>query len=206
MSRTNRGGVHLPNALTREAYTEVIASLADAAAVSQGLLEIDAAAGSSPVALDAEDGRAFVLRFTGTLSADKTFTIPATETAAVFIAVNDTAGFNIVIKVAGEAGPGVTVANGESALCFHDDTNMRSLTVGGAGSGGFAASGTAALSAGTTTVSTAAIGPGSVVLLTGQDGGVTGSLYVSARNAGVDFTITSTNGADGGNVGWAIVA
>lgn len=65
--------------------------------------------------------------------------------------------------------------------------------------------GTATLSSGTVTVSTALVTANSRIILTGQDNNATGNLRVSARNAGVDFTITSSDGAASGVVAYEIV-
>jgi hypothetical protein len=65
--------------------------------------------------------------------------------------------------------------------------------------------GTCTLTAGACTVSTALVTANSRVMLTGQDNNVTGALRVSARSAGVSFTITSSVGADTGVVAWEII-
>ena len=67
--------------------------------------------------------------------------------------------------------------------------------------------GTVTLVGGTATVSTSKVKNTSVILLTVQGGTLTnvGSPYVSARIAGVSFTITSTNGSDVSNVGWLLL-
>lgn len=60
---------------------------------------------------------------------------------------------------------------------------------------------------GTVTVSNTVVTANSRIFLTCNDpnGGTPGSEYVSARNAGADFTITSTNVLDTCNVSWMIV-
>lgn len=63
--------------------------------------------------------------------------------------------------------------------------------------------GTAVLVAGTIVVASAGVTATSVILLTSQvPGGVPGFLQVSARTAGVSFTILSSNGADTSTVGF----
>ncbi|NUR38809.1 MAG: hypothetical protein HOV73_01815 [Streptomyces sp.] len=55
----------------------------------------------------------------------------------------------------------------------------------------------AVLVAGTVVVANTSVTAATEVMLTTQiPGGTPGSLYVSARNPGVSFTVTSTNGAD----------
>lgn len=65
--------------------------------------------------------------------------------------------------------------------------------------------GTAALTAGAVTVSTTAVTANTRIQLTSQaDGGTPGFLRVSARTAGVSFTITSSNAADTSTVAWLL--
>ena len=64
--------------------------------------------------------------------------------------------------------------------------------------------GVATLVSGTVTVPNTAVTAGSRILLTAQDNSSTGALRVSARTAGVSFTITSSNGADSGVVAYQI--
>lgn len=72
--------------------------------------------------------------------------------------------------------------------------------------GSNAAMGTATLVAGTVTVSNTLVTANSRVFLTGQNAGTAqGSLYISARSAGVSFTITSTNASDDRSVAYMIV-
>lgn len=66
--------------------------------------------------------------------------------------------------------------------------------------------GATALTAGAATVSTTAVTANSRIQLTSQvDGGTPGFLRVSARTAGVSFTITSSSGTDTSTVAWLIV-
>lgn len=64
--------------------------------------------------------------------------------------------------------------------------------------------GTAVLSSGTVTVSSTIVTANSRILLTAQDNNTTGALRVSARSAGVSFTITSSVGTDSGVVAYQI--
>lgn len=65
--------------------------------------------------------------------------------------------------------------------------------------------GVAALVAGSVTVSTTAVTANSRIRLDGQNSsGTAGALTVSARTAGVSFTITSTSGSDTRQVAWEI--
>lgn len=72
------------------------------------------------------------------------------------------------------------------------------------GGGPSLARGNATLSGGTVTVLSAFVGATSQIMLTGQDDNVSGSLRVSSRIVGVNFTIASSNGADSGVVGWVL--
>ncbi len=65
--------------------------------------------------------------------------------------------------------------------------------------------GTATLTGGTVTVANTSITVNSRIILTGQDNNVTGALRVSARSAGVSFTITSSAGTDSGVVAWQVI-
>lgn len=75
----------------------------------------------------------------------------------------------------------------------------------GLGGGVITAKGTVVMAAGVAVVVSNKTLIDSIILLTGQEPGVNGTLYVNGRTPGVGFTIGSTNGADGGNVGWAIL-
>lgn len=66
--------------------------------------------------------------------------------------------------------------------------------------------GTATLVAGTVTVSTASVTASSIIMLTGQNSsGTHGELTVSAKSAGVSFTITSNSALDTRLIGYTIV-
>ena len=65
--------------------------------------------------------------------------------------------------------------------------------------------GTAVLVGGTVTVANTSVTADTRIFLTSQvDGGTPGFLRVSARNAGTDFTITSSTGADTSTVAWVM--
>ena len=64
---------------------------------------------------------------------------------------------------------------------------------------------TAAMVAGTTTVSDTTVTANSIILLSGADnGGTGGSLRVTARTPGTSFVITSSSGTDTGKVAYCI--
>lgn len=67
--------------------------------------------------------------------------------------------------------------------------------------------GTVTLSSGTATVSTTKITANSRIFLTVEGGTLTnvGSSYVSARTAGTQFVISSTNILDAANVAWLLI-
>jgi hypothetical protein len=66
--------------------------------------------------------------------------------------------------------------------------------------------GAATLVAGTVVVNTTAVTATSRIFLTGQNSsGTHGELTISARVAGVSFTITSANAADTRSIAWMIV-
>lgn len=74
--------------------------------------------------------------------------------------------------------------------------------------GANACMGTATLAAGTIVVSTTAVTASSRIFFTRKEGGSPanfGHIYISARTASTSFTITSTNGADAGEVVWIII-
>lgn len=65
--------------------------------------------------------------------------------------------------------------------------------------------GVATLSSGSVVVSTTLVTANSRIFLTGQDNNATGNLRVSARSAGVSFTITSSDAGASGVVAYEIV-
>lgn len=71
--------------------------------------------------------------------------------------------------------------------------------------GANAKQGVSTLVAGTVVVATTAVTATSRIILTAQEtGALAGNLRVSARNAGVSFTILSSNVADTAQVAWEI--
>lgn len=102
-----------------------------------------------------------------------------------------------------------------SGVPFSFDSGLSSsgnlkLTQAGGGifvkEGTNATMGAATLSAGTATVTTTAITANSRVFLTNQDGtGPIGMPYISARTAGTNFVISSTNVLDASKIAWLIV-
>lgn len=71
--------------------------------------------------------------------------------------------------------------------------------------GSGAKQGTAVLAAGTVTVTNGSVTANSRIFLTAQNtGGTPGALRVSARTAGVNFTITSTSATDTSTVAYEI--
>jgi len=98
---------------------------------------------------------------------------------------------------------------------FAGSGGMATTTLGhafGCTHGTNATCGVAALSGGTVTVSTSAIGSsgigvsGVVVQLTLQNCSSCGTPYVSAHVNNTSFTISSTNGSDASNVFWQIIS
>lgn len=95
-------------------------------------------------------------------------------------------------------------------LVFNGATSQLSLVTSGAGlsireTTGNAKQGKVTLVAGTATISNTAVTAVSRIFLTNQTGGTApGTLYVSARNPGVDFTITSTSSTDDADVAYFI--
>lgn len=90
-----------------------------------------------------------VLKFTGTLSADRYINLPAGERA--FILRNATAGgFNLIAQVTGAAGASVSIGSGALAALYCDSADVFSIgggggggSTGGGGGGGGAAASTA---------------------------------------------------------------
>jgi hypothetical protein len=74
------------------------------------------------------------------------------------------------------------------------------------GVAGILAKGRTDMLAGQAAVASDKVLESSNIQLTGQEVGVSGTLYVSDRVPGEGFTIASQNGADEGKVGWVILA
>jgi hypothetical protein len=83
--------------------------------------------------------------------------------------------------------------------------NTNSLTVGGGTAVTRIVHGTCTLTSGGCTVSNANVTTSSRIFLTGQDNNVAGALRVSARSAGVSFTVTSSSNTDSGVVAYEII-
>lgn len=86
-------------------------------------------------------------------------------------------------------------------------TITKSIPIGGGftyAEGAGSRLGTATLVAGAAVVANTVVTANSRILLTSQVNGVTGALRISARTAGVSFTITSSVGADAGLVAYFI--
>lgn len=87
-------------------------------------------------------------------------------------------------------------------------TETKSIPVGGGFTyveGAGSRLGTDTLAAGTKVVAATAVTANSRIFLTSQVNGVTGALRVSARTAGVSFTVTSSVAGDAGLFAWLIV-
>ena len=86
-----------------------------------------------------------ILKFTGTLTADRYVNIPASERA--FVARNSTTGgFSLIVQVTGAAGASVSVPSATLAALYCDSADV--FAVGGGGTGGTGGSGgTGALTA-----------------------------------------------------------
>ncbi len=78
-----------------------------------------------------------------------------------------------------------------SATTFITDSGTATL-----GSGGMA---------GQITVTNSRVGPTSIILVTPQNGSPIGFPFISNRNVGVDFTISSTDPTDTYDVGWVMI-
>lgn len=89
------------------------------------------------------------------------------------------------------------------------DVKLTTVATGGGiqlGTGANARMGTAALTTGNVTISNTSVTANTTILLTNQNGGsAPGALYVSARNPGSNFTVTSTNGADDCTVAFILI-
>ena len=70
-----------------------------------------------------------------------------------------------------------------------------------------ATSGTATMTAGQATVATTSVTLASLIMHARQEGpaGTAGALYVSGRDVGVGFTISSTNDTDTATVAWQLL-
>lgn len=117
----------------------------------------------------------------------------ATASLSMDLATNAELSFNDGANTSSVNCDGTNV-NINGTLAINDGVQVDSA-------GGYA--GTAVLVGGTATVANANVTANSVILVTSQaDGGTPGFLRISARNAGVNFTITSSNAGDTSTVGW----
>ena len=66
-------------------------------------------------------GRNYVIALTGTLTADRTVTVPAVNKPYVFFN-NTVGGFSVTVKVSGQTG--VTIANGKKAIVYTNSTDV----------------------------------------------------------------------------------
>ncbi len=109
----------------------------------------------------------------------------------------------------GTGSPDVLLARGAAGRLDLNSTDLRIATIGRGlqiQEGTNARMGTAVLTAGAVTVANTSVTANSRIFLTSQaDGGTPGFLRVSARSAGVSFTITSGSGADTSTVAYLIV-
>ena len=94
-----------------------------------------------------------------------------------------------------------------SAGLFHTSISLLTAGLGlKIKEGANATMGTTILVAGTQVVSTTKVTANSRIFLTNNaNGGTVGALYVSARSAGISFTITSTSGTDTSTIAWLII-
>ena len=117
----------------------------------------------------------------------------------VFFTATDSANDQPVLRVT-QAGTAVAIeSNGNIDLA--QNGNKILIT-----EGTNASMGTAVLVAGTVTVSNTLVTANSRIFLTiNTAGGTPGAVYISARTAGTDFTITSTSGTDTSTVAWLII-
>lgn len=109
----------------------------------------------------------------------------------------------------GTGSPDVLLSRGAAGRLDLTTTDLRFATAGRGiqiAEGSNARMGTATLVAGTVTVANTSVTANSRIFLTSQvDGGTPGFLRVSARTAGVNFTITSGSGTDTSTVAYLIV-
>lgn len=158
--------------------------------------------------LDVVGSMAMTGTFTATESASTNTIIAGLVTADTFDRVRLLASGNIEIG-SGSGARDVTITRSAANQLSVTTANFRIGTAGRGlmvAEGSNAKMGASVLVGGTVTVATTAVTASSRILLTSQvDGGTPGFLRVSARNAGTDFTITSSNGADTSTVAWFIV-
>ena len=120
----------------------------------------------------------------------------ATASLSMDLASNAELSFNDGVNTSSVNCDGTNV-NVNGTLAINDGIQVDSA-------GGYA--GLGLLVGGTITVPNTNVAANSVILVTSQvDGGTPGFLRITARNAGADFTITSSNAGDTSIVGWLIM-
>jgi hypothetical protein len=124
MSLTPDGGIPLIDPQVRGTIEQVNTALLAVAALTHGILTVDISAGASPFALTAANCRARIVKLNGTLAANRTVTVPTTETGRNIIFQNATA-YIVTVKLAGEAGAGVAIPAGQNRDCYHDGAAMK---------------------------------------------------------------------------------
>lgn len=122
--------------------------------------------------------------------------------------------YGVSFAVAGPGGvalatrPPMEFLNGPNRLADFTGPGSFRITQPGQGlrvaEGANCKQGVATLAAGTVMVANTSVTANSRIHATGQDGGVTGAVNVSARTPGVSFTLTSSNPADSGLVAYTI--
>lgn len=144
---------------------------------------------------------------------DKTYITITTGTARKELALWDIAGTSGRVPFETTNGRLTDSAN----LAYTSGTGLLvadniKLTTAGNGiyikEGSNATMGTGTLAAGTVTINTTKVTASSRVFLTDTGGGVLaniGSLYVSAKSAGVSFTVSSSNALDSSTFNWVIL-
>lgn len=151
--------------------------------------------------------KAFTLNYSAALDAQGSFTYQRRTTLNAFEAT--VGGYLIAANQwffgAAQIGAAFFSINGNTTIAG----DLR-LNVAGNGiqiaEGANACSGTATLVAGSVVVSTTKVAANSRIHITANSpGGTPGWLRVSARTAGVSFTITSSSGTDTSTVAWMIV-
>ena len=102
------------------------------------------------------------------------------------------------LSVTGGTSPGISTTGGLSGA---------SLAIGSGTSISKIKHGTASISSGTVTVTDSSITTSTLIFATTQtlSSGTPGALYCSARNAGTDFTITSSSNTENGTIGYLLI-
>lgn len=218
-TRTTRLGLHVPAYTDRRwdipllismgmlDETEAIGALAARAAnVDSSLVPTDRVLAIAPGRYVKADGSVNVY-------AGSTVTVPDNTTTYVYLQPDGSLG------TSGSGFPGLASAHIPLAVVVTDSGIIDTITdarpaykmIGPAQpvareAGGSPAMGVATLVAGTVTVLTGLVTANSRIFLTHQSAsGTVGVPYVSARSAGVSFTITSTSSSDTSVIAWMLV-